>query len=214
MADSTRGERMKLVALDLEGSGAQDREREAILEIAVVPLQGRRPDLSATYSTLINPERPIPQHRWISPGLTDDVLSTAPALFDVQQHLAARIDGVYLVGHNIGVDWRLLHRKCPDITPAGLIDTLRLARTIDRKAGNSLAALIDRYALTSDVNRLASGSVPHRALWDTIAAALLLPVLAASALGPGNTDDMLLAAVGVPITHSTAATGFQAALFD
>jgi DNA polymerase III subunit epsilon len=32
-----------LVTLDLEGSGAQDRDNEAVLEIAVVPLTDGRP---------------------------------------------------------------------------------------------------------------------------------------------------------------------------
>ena len=63
--------------------------------------------------------------------------------------------------HNIGVDWRLLHRQCPDLTPAGLIDTLRLARTLDRTTRNNLAALIQRFELTDDVNRLAVGSTPQ-----------------------------------------------------
>ena len=205
---------MKLVALDLEGSGAQDREDEAILEIAVVPLQHRQPDLDAAYSTLINPGRPIPRRRWISPGLTDDVLSSAPSISDVEPHLAARINGACLVGHNIGVDWRLLHRRCPDLAPAGLIDTLRLARTIDRKAGNSLSALVERFALVGEVNRLAQGSVPHRALWDTIAAALLLPTLAASVIGRDATDVVLLNAAGTALSPELIEGDPQATLFD
>jgi DNA polymerase III epsilon subunit-like protein len=209
-----RGEQMKLVALDLEGSGAQDREDEAILEIAVVPLHHRQPDLDAAYSTLINPGRPIPQRRWISPGLTDDVLGSALSLSDVEPHLAVRINGAYLVGHNIGVDWRLLHRRCSDLAPAGLIDTLRLARTIDRKASNSLSALVERFALVGAVNRLAQGSVPHRALWDTIAAALLLPPLATCVIGPDATDAMLLDAAGTVFSRDSIKGDPQATLFD
>ena len=68
-----------LVALDLEGSGAQDHDDEAILEIAVVPITAGQPDISASYSTLINPGRPIPRRPWISPGLTTAVLAAAPA---------------------------------------------------------------------------------------------------------------------------------------
>ena len=60
-----------LVALDLEGSGAQDRD-EAILEIAIVPLTAGQPDIAGAYSTLINPGRKIPRRPWISPGLTTD----------------------------------------------------------------------------------------------------------------------------------------------
>ena len=104
---------LPLVALDLEGSGAQDREHEAILEIAAVPIIAARPVREDTYSSLANPGRTIPSRPWISPGLTNDVLATAPTLADIEPGLAGRINGRYLVGHNIGVDWRLLHRGCP-----------------------------------------------------------------------------------------------------
>src|SRR5258708_39957558 len=85
-----------LVALDLEGSGAQERDDEAVLEIAVVPLVAGQ---------------------------------------------ARRINGHILVGQNIGVDWRLLHRRHPTIAPSALIDTLRLARHLKLGAKNSLSAL-------------------------------------------------------------------------
>lgn len=67
-----------LVALDLEGSGAQDGDNEAILEIAVVPITAGQPDTTSAYTTLINPGRTIPRRPWISPGLTTAVLATAP----------------------------------------------------------------------------------------------------------------------------------------
>jgi DNA polymerase-3 subunit epsilon len=136
---------MELIAIDLEGSGAQDRETEAILEIALIPITDWQPDMTAAYCTLINPQRSIPRRPWVSPGLTDATLRAAPTIATAEPELARRIDGKYLVGHNVGVDWRLLHRRCPTITPAGLIDTLRLARKIDPEAQHGLAALIERY---------------------------------------------------------------------
>ena len=167
-----------LVALDLEGTGAQDRDDEAILEIAVVPIANGRPSLDDAYTTLINPGRPIPRRPWISPGLTGKALAEAPTLAEIEPELAARLDTRIIVGHNIGVDWRLLHRRCPDIQPAGLIDTLRLAR--HARPGdkpNSLTALLERYQLTDQVTRLAPNSQPHRAIWDTIGVALLITAL-------------------------------------
>lgn len=186
-----------LIALDLEGSGAQDHENEAILEIAVVPLTGGQPDTAAAYSTLINPGRRIPKRPWISPGLITAVLATAPAPAEVGPELAGRVDGNILVGHNIGVDWRLLHRRYPAIAPAGLMDTLRLARHLKLGRKNGLAALVDQFGLTSQVERLAAGSQPHRALWDTIAAALLLPALASLAWPDGATLAELIGVAGI-----------------
>ncbi len=47
-----------LVVLDLEGSGAQEHDDEAILEIAVVPVIAGQPDVAAVYATLVNPAGP------------------------------------------------------------------------------------------------------------------------------------------------------------
>src|SRR5215831_11695296 len=207
-----------LVALDLEGSGAQDHEDEAILEIAVVPLAAGQPDTAAAYTTLINPGRRIPRRPWISPGLTNAALAAAPAPAEVEPELARRINGHILVGHNIGVDWRLLHRRYPAITPGALIDTLRLARHLKLGAKNSLSALTAQLELTPKVDHLAEGSQPHRALWDTIAAALLLPALIARAWPTGVTVTDLLAITALDLeTASPARVGepiMQGTLFD
>jgi DNA polymerase III subunit epsilon len=176
-----------LVALDLEGSGAQDRDDEDILEIALIPIAGGHPARASAYTTVINPGRPIPRRPWISPGLTSDVLAAAPGLATVAPELTARLEGKIIVGHNVGVDWRLLHRRCPSVHPGALIDTLRLARHVHAGSkGNGLTALLDRHHLAGTVTALAPGSQPHRALWDTLGAALLLAALI-DALPDGGT---------------------------
>ncbi|MGH3678889.1 MAG: 3'-5' exonuclease [Natronosporangium sp.] len=209
---------MDLVALDLEGSGAQDRDAEAILEIAVVPIRpirDLRPDPAAAYHTLINPGRTIPRRPWISPGLTNAALRDAPPLAAVEPELARRINGRYLVGHNVGVDWRLLHRRCPTLTPAGLIDTLRIARRLSHAGTNSLTALVAGYYLTGEVDRAASSSTPHRALWDTIAAATLLAALLREALGrPPTPDDTLAFVEPLGSRPAGAEVASQPGLFD
>lgn len=168
-----------LVALDLEGSGPQDPEGEAILEIALVPLQAGRPDHGAAFSTLINPGRRIRRGPWISPGITNDVLADAPTLDEVAPTIDTMLDGATIVGHNVRVDWRLLRRHIPGAAPAGLLDTLKLARALNpaQKKGHSLTAWIDRLNLTDTINNTAPRSQPHRALWDATAAALLLRAL-------------------------------------
>ena len=196
-----------LVALDLEGSGAQDHDDEAILEIAVVPITAGQPDISAGYSTLINPGRKIPRHPWISPGLTPAVLAAAPGPAEVQPELARRVNGHVLVGHNVGVDWRLLHRRYPAIAPAALIDTLRLARRLNLDSKNSLGALTAHLRLTAQVDGLAASSQPHRALWDTVATALLLPALIARCWPSGATLDAVLEAAAINLPAGPARPG-------
>jgi DNA polymerase III subunit epsilon len=195
-----------LVALDLEGTGAQDRADEAILEIATVPLIEGRPFLASAYTTLINPGRRIPHRPWTSPGLTNRTLAEAPDLAEVEPALAAQLDAQIIVGHNVGIDWRLLHRRCPSIQPAGLIDTLRLARHVHTgEKRNGLTALLERHQLISHVTELAPGSQPHRALWDTIGTALLLPAL----LGALQSREMLSIDVlrriaGIPLSGNSS----------
>jgi DNA polymerase III subunit epsilon len=156
MTDGARGDwtTAPLVALDLEGSGAQDHDDEAILEIAVVPITAGQPDISVGYSTLINPGRMTPRRHWISPGLTTTVLAAAPGPAEVEQELARRVNGHVVVGHNVAVDWRLLHRRYPAIAPAALIDTLRLARRLNLDSRNSLSALTAHLGLTAQVEAL------------------------------------------------------------
>lgn len=182
-----------LVALDLEGSGAQDRDAEAILEIAAVRMIEGRPDVATAFTTLINPGRHIPPRPWISPGLTTAALAAAPTLDAIAPQLIARLNGTYLIGHNVGVDWRLLHRRCPTITVAGLIDTHRLARALPGGGKRSLTALLDAHHLTAQVNAAAPTSQPHRALWDTIGAAMLLNTLIRQRWNTDPTLDDLLA---------------------
>lgn len=178
MPDDIAWYQADLVALDLEGSSAQDRENEAILEIALVPIVGGEPDVDHAYETLLNPGRRIPQRPWISPGLTNHTLAAAPRLADVATEITGRINDRYIVGHNITVDWRLLHRHLPETKPAGLIDTLRLARTRrPEDRARSLTKLLEQLGLTSEINRAVPTGRPHRALWDTVAAARLLRAL-------------------------------------
>jgi DNA polymerase-3 subunit epsilon len=189
-----------LVALDLEGTGGQDRQDEAILEIAAVPLAEGRPDMSAAWDSLINPGRWISPRPWISPGLTGNALSTAPNLDELGDTIAARLHGCILVGHNIGVDWRLIHLRLPDIQPAALLDTARLARHLRPTAKRwNLTGLLEEYGLDDAVKALVPHGQPHRALWDAVGAALLLGELVGHL--PDKTDTtlaMLLRVAGQP----------------
>jgi DNA polymerase III subunit epsilon len=77
------------------------------------------------------------------------VLAAAPTLAEVEPELSRRISDAIVVGHDVSVDWRLLTRRRPGITPTRLLATLRLARHVQPGVkGRSLAALLDHYELT------------------------------------------------------------------
>ena len=110
------------------------------------------------------------------------------------------------MGHNVGVDWRLLSRHFPDVKPVGLLDTLRLARALHpEQKQHNLTAWVGRLHLCAVVSVAAVGSVPHRALWDATAAALLLPSLLADKGEPDLSLSTLAGLAGVPL-QSRAAT--------
>jgi DNA polymerase-3 subunit epsilon len=184
----------RLVAVDLEGSGAQDRDQEQILEIAAIRLLGGRPEMATAFTTLIDPQRTIPARRWISPGLAGTALLG----------LLARLTGTYLVGHNVRVDWRLLRQQLPELTVAGLVDTQRLAKAASIPGKHTLTALLDHLQLTAKVTASAAGSRPHRALWDTTGAALLLTALIDRHFSTPPTLRQLLDAAEVPTTPATS----------
>jgi DNA polymerase III subunit epsilon len=202
-----------LVGLDLEGSGAQDRDAEVILEIATVPIVAGQPAVGDAYCTLVNPGRTVAARPWISPGLTNAALADAPDLATVDAQLAARINGWVLVGHNVSVDWRLLHRRCPTLAPSGLLDTWKLARHVQAGGSMALGALVDHQGLTDAVTGYAVGSQPHRALWDTVAAALLLAALVDQLGRPDPSIGELLMIAGVPLEPARPAAETPA-LFD
>jgi DNA polymerase III subunit epsilon len=132
---------------------------------------------ATAYTTRIDPGRAVPARRWISPGLAGRAPAGTPTMDSVGTELAHRIAGAYLVGHNVTVDWRLLHRRWPHITITGLIDTYRLAKAVRSSGKHGLAGLLTDHKLTDKVAAKASSSQPHRALWDAIGAALLLDAL-------------------------------------
>ncbi|MFI5489210.1 3'-5' exonuclease [Micromonospora echinaurantiaca] len=115
----------EIVALDLEGSGAQDRDTKAILEVAVVPLAHGQPDLDQAFTSLVNPGRPIPQRPWISPGLTNAVLAEAPALEQIAPRFGRA--GRWPMGagaqHQRGL--AAAEQHLPALRPAGLLDSGR-----------------------------------------------------------------------------------------
>lgn len=89
-----------LVALDLETTGT-DPARDAIIEIGVVRFNG--PRVEETWSTLVNPGRPIPPAITQLTGINDLMVRDAPPLHAVLPRLERFVGDAVVVGHNIGL---------------------------------------------------------------------------------------------------------------
>ena len=146
-----------LVFVDLETTGGLGVHR--ITEIGVVEVG---PAGVTQWSSLVNPQQPIPFFIQQLTGISDSMVRDAPT-FDVIAHdLLARLDGRLFVAHNARFDHGFLRsefkrhgiRFQPDV-----LCTVQLSRAIyptERRHG--LDALIERHALVPFAR--------HRALAD------------------------------------------------
>lgn len=89
------------VAIDLETTGL-DPTRDAIIEIGAVRFNNAR--IEDEWSTLINPNRPIPSEITQLTGINNDMVRQAPPIDAVIQELADFVGDAPLVGHNVSFD--------------------------------------------------------------------------------------------------------------
>lgn len=161
-----RGEKIEgsikdYVIFDLETTGINPLE-DRIVEISAIKVKDRT--VIEEFSTLVNPERPIPLAASFVNKITDDMVKDAPK---TEEALKAFIDFVgdeILIGHNIHeFDIKFIHRDiekhfgmflCNDY-----IDTLPMARNLLKELPkHKLSLLAEHFGL--------SGEGAHRALVD------------------------------------------------
>lgn len=115
-----------IVAIDIETTGLSE-ERDAIIEIGAVKFKGRR--VEDEWSSLINPNRHIPEFISGLTGISDVEVRNAPRFREVAEKLEAFVGDAPVVGHNVRFDLGFLQR-------AGLfqynevIDTYELASVL------------------------------------------------------------------------------------
>lgn len=114
-----------IAVVDTETTGLGEDAR--IVEIAVVRM--RFGCVVSAWSSLVNPEVPIPLEATAVHGITDAMVASAPTIADLRSSIAAQLDGCAVVaGYNIfGYDEAVLARS--GIVPhAPIVDALPLLR--------------------------------------------------------------------------------------
>jgi ATP-dependent DNA helicase DinG len=148
------------VAVDLETTGL-DRKSDRVTEIGMVKyIGGVEVD---SYSTLINPGKPIPKEIVRLTGITDEAVTNAPKFEEVTGEVLEFIGRLAICGHQVSFDFNFLNIE---FAKAGLpkiknwqIDTLTTART--------LLPAEEGYALGKVANKLGIKlENAHRALDD------------------------------------------------
>jgi len=99
------------VAIDVETTGFSFKKTDRILEIAGVVFDANTGETVATFDTLINPQRNIPENSSEIHGLTAAHVSMAPTFEEIAPWLAHTLAGKRLVAHNALFDVNFLNAE-------------------------------------------------------------------------------------------------------
>ncbi|WP_326692303.1 MULTISPECIES: exonuclease domain-containing protein [unclassified Streptomyces] len=176
-----------LLVVDVEGNGTNPPD---LVEVAALPVRDGQPDESTAGAWLTKPNRPVTPFATRVHGLTNQVLEDKPGWEEIKGAVHAFLGTAWIAAHNAHVDHRVLSAHLPQWQPAGVIDTLRLAKaTYPDLAKYDLDTLIEH--VEPDLSQ--APAQRHRATFDTYATAQLLIAMA----GRYESWDQLVA-VAVP----------------
>ncbi len=160
----------RYAVVDVETTGfspASDR----VVEVACVVIQDGR--VERRWSTLVNPERPIPVYATGVHGIADEDVAQSPTYAEVEGELFALCDGATVVAHNAAFDLGFLTA----LQQRPVICTLALARRAFPHAPNHKNQTLRTY-LGIDRDPMLRGLEAHRALADAqVTGAILLRCL-------------------------------------
>src|ERR1700761_2025596 len=144
--------------VDLETTGGSTGIHR-ITEVGVVEIG---PQGASRWSTLVDPQQPIPPFIQQLTGITDAMVRGAPTFDAIAPELFARLDGKLFVAHNASFDRGFLHSEFERVGLAfnpDVLCTVRLSRALfPAEKRHGLDALVERHALVP--------SDRHRALAD------------------------------------------------
>ncbi|MGW2038687.1 3'-5' exonuclease [Streptomyces virginiae] len=161
-----------LYVVDVEGNGANPPD---LVEVALIPVTDGQPRPEGARSWLISPPAPIQSRVTRIHGITNAMVDDAPTWNDVAPEVAALLERAWIAAHSASVEYNVLTRHLPDWQPAGVIDTMRLAKaTFPGHKGFGLDPLIAHTGISLN----AVTGQRHRAAYDAHATALLLLELA------------------------------------
>jgi DNA polymerase-3 subunit epsilon len=117
----------RIAVMDVETTGVYSTDR--IVEIAILTLDCEG-SVTDEFETLVQPMRDVGA-TWIH-GIEAGMVRDAPTFGDVAHHVASRLDGAIVVGHNVRFDMRMVGKE---LNAAGIdidwglgLDTLQAAR--------------------------------------------------------------------------------------
>lgn len=137
----------KLLFVDLETTGANPIV-DRITEIGIVEVEGEK---VTHWSTLVNPEVPIPPFIQNLTGISDAMVATAPVFGELAEDVLARLQGGLFIAHNARFDYGFLRnafKAAGHTLRADVLCTVKLSRKLfPEHARHNLDALVQRHGL-------------------------------------------------------------------
>lgn len=144
---------MHQIVLDTETTGLDWKNGDRIIEIGCVELLARRLT-DNRFHRYLNPERAIDAGAAEVHGITDEMLADKPRFADIVDEFLDYVRGAELIIHNAAFDLGFLNAELArlgrdpiETVVSGVIDTLKLAKTIAPGKKASLDALCERYGI-------------------------------------------------------------------
>jgi DNA polymerase-3 subunit epsilon len=153
--------------IDLETTGGR-ADQDRITEIAIVLHDGHQ--RVGEFTTLVNPDRPIPPYITDITGISNAMVADAPRFYEVARQVVELTEGCIFVAHNVSFDYGFLREEFK-----------RLAYTYDReklctvRMSRILMPGLPSYSLGPLCSRLGIPNLArHRAKGDADATVQLL----------------------------------------
>src|SRR5438105_6433212 len=154
--------------VDIETTGTAATE-DRITEIGMVTVRAGEVE---EWSTLVNPETPIPGAIQTLTGITSEMVAAAPTFAQLAGELRERLGDHLFVAHNARFDYGFIKNEFARLGisfSARVLCTVRLSRRLyPESRGHNLDALIERHGLS--IAQRHRGLDDARALWQFVQA--------------------------------------------
>lgn len=139
--------------VDLETTGNNPKKGDKIIQFAAVVIEDGK--ITESFSSLVNPQRPIPAFIEELTGLEDNMVKDAPLFTEIAPKVNELLEGAYFVAHNVLFDLSFLQEELIQAGFEGfygsVLDTVEMARIIFPTAdGYKLSDLAVREDLQHD----------------------------------------------------------------
>ena len=161
---------LRQVVLDTETTGLDPGLGHRVIEIACVEVVNRRAT-DRDFHLYLNPDRDSDPGALQVHGLTTDFLRDKPRFKEVAHEFLEFVAGSELIIHNAPFDIGFLDAELAriDLPPiareiSGVVDSLRLAKSLHPGRRNSLDALCERYGIDNSSRTLHGALIDARLL--------------------------------------------------